>query len=61
MIYLGYTNHLKVYHGRTLSSKWGNSQGLRLPKDIIKELNLAIGDKIKSNQHKNNKVILEPN
>jgi antitoxin MazE len=27
-------------------SNWGNSQGLRVPKDIMKELNLSVGDKI---------------
>lgn len=27
-------------------SKWGNSQGLRFPKDIMKDLHLAIGDKV---------------
>ena len=40
-------------------SKWGNSQGLRLPKSIIEDLNLSIGDKIKITTE-NNKVILEP-
>jgi len=28
----------------TTISKWGNSQGLRLPKDIISDLHLSIGD-----------------
>ena len=40
-------------------SKWGNSQGLRFPKDILKELNLSIGDKIKF-LIQNNRIILEP-
>ena len=40
-------------------SKWGNSQGLRFPKNILEELNLSIGDKIKFLIH-NNKIILEP-
>ena len=40
-------------------SKWGNSQGLRLPKSIVKDLNLSIGDELKIIT-KNNKVILEP-
>jgi len=30
-------------------SSWGNSQGLRFPKDIMKELQLSIGDKMKIN------------
>ncbi|MBK6303675.1 MAG: AbrB/MazE/SpoVT family DNA-binding domain-containing protein [Arcobacter sp.] len=25
-------------------SKWGNSQGFRIPKDILDKLNLAVGD-----------------
>ncbi|PHR55464.1 MAG: transcriptional regulator/antitoxin MazE [Arcobacter sp.] len=40
-------------------SKWGNSQGLRLPKDIIEALHISIGDKINI-FIKDNKVILEP-
>ncbi len=40
-------------------SKWGNSQGLRLPKSIVKDLNLSIGDELKITTE-NNKVILEP-
>ena len=40
-------------------SKWGNSQGLRFPKDILKELNLSIGDKMKF-LIQNNRIILEP-
>lgn len=27
--------------------KWGNSQGVRIPMIILKELNLAVGDSIK--------------
>lgn len=27
-------------------STWGNSQGLRFPKDIMRELHLSIGDKV---------------
>ena len=40
-------------------SSWGNSQGLRLPKDMMKELQLSIGDKLKLFV-KNKKIILEP-
>ena len=40
-------------------SKWGNSQGLRFPKDIMKGLHLAIGDKVNI-FIENNKVIVEP-
>ncbi|MBS9778705.1 MAG: AbrB/MazE/SpoVT family DNA-binding domain-containing protein [Campylobacteraceae bacterium] len=27
-------------------SSWGNSQALRVPKDILEELNLHVGDKV---------------
>jgi len=27
-------------------SKWGNSQGLRFPKDVMKDLDLSVGDKV---------------
>ena len=40
-------------------SKWGNSQGLRLPKDIINDLHLAIGDMVNIIVE-NNRVIIEP-
>jgi antitoxin MazE len=40
-------------------SKWGNSQGLRLPKSVVKDLDLSIGDELKIIT-KDNKVILEP-
>ncbi len=40
-------------------SKWGNSQGLRFPKDIMKDMHLAIGDKVNI-FIENNKVIIEP-
>jgi antitoxin MazE len=40
-------------------SKWGNSQGLRFPKELMKELNLSSGDKVKITT-KDHKVIIEP-
>ena len=40
-------------------SRWGNSQGLRFPKDIMKELSLSIGDKVNI-LIENHKIILEP-
>jgi len=40
-------------------SKWGNSQGLRFPKDIMKDLDLSVGDKVKITT-KDKKVIIEP-
>jgi antitoxin MazE len=39
-------------------SSWGNSQGLRFPKYIMKELQLSIGDKIKV-LIENQKIVLE--
>ena len=40
-------------------STWGNSQGLRFPKNIMKELHLHVGDKLTISV-KNQKIILEP-
>ena len=40
-------------------STWGNSQGLRFPKDIMNQLSLSIGDKVKIFVE-NNKIVLEP-
>ncbi len=40
-------------------SKWGNSQGLRFPKNIMKDLHLAIGDKVNI-FIEDNKAIIEP-
>ena len=40
-------------------SSWGNSQGLRFPKGIMKELHLSIGDKMKV-LIENQRIVLEP-
>ena len=40
-------------------SNWGNSQGLRFPKNIMKELHLSVGDKMKI-VIENHKIVLEP-
>ncbi len=40
-------------------SSWGNSQGLRVPKDIMKELHLSVGDKMNI-VIENEKIVLEP-
>jgi len=40
-------------------STWGNSQGLRFPKDVMKELHLSVGDKVKV-FIENQKIIIEP-
>ena len=40
-------------------SKWGNSQGIRVPKDIMENLHLNIGDDVNITIE-DNKVILEP-
>lgn len=40
-------------------SKWGNSQGLRVPKDVMKILHLSVGDEVNIFVQ-NNKAIIEP-
>jgi len=40
-------------------SSWGNSQGLRFPKNIMKELQLSVGDKMKV-LIEDQKIVLEP-
>ena len=40
-------------------SKWGNSQGLRFPKDIMEEINLKVGDKVEL-KTQDNTVIIKP-
>jgi antitoxin MazE len=40
-------------------SKWGNSQGLRFPKDVMKALELSVGDKVKITTQ-DHKMIIEP-
>lgn len=57
MIYFGYT--LEGYIMTATISTWGNSQGLRFPKDIMKELHLSIGDKMKV-LIENKRIVLEP-
>ncbi len=41
---------MRGYIMTAIISKWGNSQGLRIPKNVMKDLNLSVG----------NKVIIEP-
>ena len=43
----------------TIVSKWGNSQGLRLPKSVLRDLNLFVGDELKITIV-DNKIVLEP-
>ena len=43
----------------TKISKWGNSQGLRMPKDLMESLHLHIGDDVNIIVL-DGKVILEP-
>lgn len=40
-------------------SKLGNSQGLRVPKDVMKTLHLSVGDEVNIFVE-NNKAIIEP-
>lgn len=40
-------------------SNWGNSQGVRLPKNIIESVHLMIGDKVDVSVE-NQKIIIEP-
>jgi len=40
-------------------SKWGNSQGLRIPKDIMEDLHLSVGDTVNITVE-DDKVIIEP-
>ena len=40
-------------------SKWGNSQGLRIPKEIINAFNIDMGDKLRIFIEKN-RLVLEP-
>ena len=49
----------KGYRMTATISSWGNSQGLRFPKDIMQELQLSIGDKMKI-VIENQKIVLEP-
>ena len=40
-------------------SKWGNSQGLRFPKDIMQEMNLKVGDIVEV-ETKDDTVVIKP-
>ncbi|MFA6136644.1 MAG: AbrB/MazE/SpoVT family DNA-binding domain-containing protein [Sulfurimonas sp.] len=42
-----------------LISKWGNSQGLRFPKDVMQTLHLSVGDRVNI-FIENDRVIIEP-
>lgn len=40
-------------------SKWGNSQGLRVPKEIMQNLHLSMGDKVELSIE-GEKIIISP-
>ena len=40
-------------------NKWGNSQGIRLPKDLMNKLNATVGTSVNA-EFQNGKVIIEP-
>ena len=40
-------------------SKWGNSQGIRLPKELLKKLHATIGKTVNA-EYENGKVIIQP-
>ncbi|MCX6051526.1 MAG: AbrB/MazE/SpoVT family DNA-binding domain-containing protein [Campylobacterales bacterium] len=42
-----------------LISKWGNSQGLRFPKNVMQTLHLSVGDRVNI-FIENDRVIIEP-
>jgi antitoxin MazE len=43
----------------TKVQKWGNSQGVRLPKEILAEAKLTVGDVVQVSVQ-NDKIIVEP-
>lgn len=40
-------------------NKWGNSQGIRLPKDLLNKLHASVGMALNAEVH-NGKIIIEP-
>lgn len=43
----------------TTIQKWGNSQGLRFPKNLLEEANISVGDEVTLSV-KDGKIIVEP-
>lgn len=43
----------------TKVQKWGNSQGLRVPKALLQEVNLEVGDNVKVSI-RGRKIVIEP-
>jgi antitoxin MazE len=39
--------------------KWGNSQGIRLPKEVLKQSGLSVGDSLECNIEEG-KIVLKP-
>ncbi len=44
---------------QTKIQKWGNSQGLRIPKAVLDEIQSSIGDAVQVYSHEG-KIIIEP-
>ena len=43
----------------TKIQKWGNSQGLRFPKEILKKVHISIGDKVDISV-KHDEIVIKP-
>ena len=43
-VYTKYIHYMEVNFMQTQVKAWGNSQGIRLPKDILQEANVEIND-----------------
>ncbi|MCG2715807.1 MAG: AbrB/MazE/SpoVT family DNA-binding domain-containing protein [Candidatus Marinimicrobia bacterium] len=43
----------------TKVQKWGNSQGLRFPKEILSRANISIGDEVDIEIH-NGEIVIKP-
>ena len=55
-----YTIIYCIIMSTVILTKWGNSIGLRIPSNIIKEAHLAAGEKLDINVNKKGGVVLMP-
>ena len=39
-------------------SKWGNSQGIRLPSDVLRQKNISVGDEVDIDTSEPDKIII---
>ena len=60
-IYMGYTVRSQLMNKQMLAKvqKWGNSQGVRLPKQILRDARISVGDDVEVSA-RSGRIVVKP-